>query len=90
MLMVRPGFADLPAIKPPPGYSVRSFVHGEREVWLQIVRAAFEDPTWSETRFELFMVEHAGYAEDRIYFVCDPDGRACATASAFRAVRSRC
>ena len=82
--MVRLGLAELPELDPPDGYHVRTFQQGDRDHWLRIVGAAFEDPSWDESRFTASIVDHAGFAEDRLFLVCAPDGRPCATAGAFR------
>ncbi len=85
--MKRTGLDDLPNVVLPSGYMLRSSQPGDGPHWARIINEAFGGLDWDESNFESGMVQHPAYSPDRIFFVCDPDGIPCATASAYRQKR---
>lgn len=81
--MRRIGFDDLPPVILPTGYTLRSS-HGEADCdnWCRIISSAFQDERTPED-YQKSILNYAGYAPDRHFFIEDPNGTACATAGAF-------
>lgn len=84
LCMKRLNLDDLPEIELPGGYTIRSSREGDGQHWARIVREAFADDSYDESRFDRDMKAHAAYRPERIFFVCASDGLPCATASAYR------
>lgn len=82
--MQRRTLEGLPAIKLPPGYTIRTGREGDGSHWARIIRESFADDSFDEARFESEMKCHPAYRLDRIFFACAPDGLPCGTASAYR------
>ena len=83
--MRRAGFDDLPPLRLPTGYHLRTG-QGEDDAlaWCRIIEEAFGDQRTGED-FHAQILQCGGYADDRLFFIEDPNGVACATAGAFGA-----
>jgi mycothiol synthase len=84
LCMKRHDLENLPEIVLPPGYTLRTSQAGDSIHWATILQETFGGEEWDEARFERELIRHPAYRPDRIFFVCAPDGRPCATASAYR------
>jgi len=82
--MRRKDLSGLPAVELPPGYSLRTSGPGDDAAWAVILGEAFGERRWTAEDFRKTMVEDPAYRPDRIFFVVDPAGVPCATASAYR------
>lgn len=83
--MLRTGFDDLPEIKLPDGYKLRTGRGAEDcDNWCKIIGAAFNDERTPE-HYTQSILNYGGYAPERLFFIEDPNGVACATAGAFGA-----
>lgn len=85
LVMQRPTLADLPPVLVPPGFTCRHFRPGDAEAWTRIYASAFgiEAPD----AFDRIMRTDGPFRPERVWFVCAPDGRPVATASAWRSTR---
>jgi len=84
LCMRRPTLDDLPEIVLADGYSLRASREGDGRHWARILREAFRDESFDESRFDREMKAHPAYRPERIFFVCAPGGLPCGTASAYR------
>lgn len=83
--MLRVGFDNLPEIKLPNGFKLRaSRGEADCENWCKIIGASFADERTAEN-YQKAILNYAGYAPERHFFIEDSDGVACATAGAFGA-----
>lgn len=79
--MLRQGLEDLPELKLPPGYRLRSYQDGDAEAWGEIMGEAF-GPYWNTERFRRSFLPHFGFKPERVIFVCREE-RPVGSASAF-------
>jgi len=84
LCMKRWDLDDLPEIELPGRYTIRTSQEGDGGYWASILREAFADDSFDESRFDRVMKAHAAYRPERIFFVCAPNGLPCGTASAYR------
>ncbi len=71
--------SDLPAMQPPPGFSVRSYQPGDEDSWNAIISESFE----RRADFESEIRSKVQYVPERVWFVLSSN-RAVATATAWR------
>ncbi len=83
LVMKRDHLRDLPPISLAAGYTLRTSEEGDGAHWVRILNEAFGGAR-TAADFVATMVNDPAYRADRIFFVCDPDGVPCATASAYR------
>jgi len=83
LCMKRDDLAGLPPVVLPEGYTLRSSIDSDGVYWALILNETFGGDRTEES-FVKEMVEHPAYRAERIFFVCDPEGIPCATASAYR------
>ncbi len=76
--MVRDSLSDLPELRPPAGYAIRTFQAGDEAQWEQIVASSFETPR----SFQAVMREDPSFQPERMFFAVH-NGRAVATAAAW-------
>jgi mycothiol synthase len=80
--LVRPDLEGLPAIRLPPGYTLRSYQPGDEEAWGGIMTEAF-NPYWNAERFRKLLLAHFGFRAERLLFVCR-GGTPVGSAAAFQ------
>ena len=83
LCMIRENSDDLPSLNLPDGYSERCYQEGDAAAWCDIIAQSFENQRTLES-FQKDMLDHPAFKNERIRFVCDPDEKPCATASAYR------
>ncbi len=84
--MRRVGFDALPPLDLPAGYTLRC-ARGDAsdaEAWCAIIGESFEESLTADD-FRTRIEGRGGYSPERLFFIDDPDGVACATAGAFGA-----
>jgi mycothiol synthase len=90
LVMLRQSLESLQPVQLPPGYSLRTSTDSDGVHWARIVRESFGDGGYDEASFVRIMKTDPAYRPERIFFVCDPAGEPCATASAYRNDRFDC
>jgi len=83
LVMRRAHLQGLPPVELPAGYTLRTSRAGDGAAWALILNESFGGERTIED-FQAIMVNDPAYRADRIFFICDPDGYPCATASAYR------
>lgn len=90
--MRRVDLEGLPEIGLPTGYRIRHSQPGDADAatWCRIYREAFPelDPPTNEL-WRNTILGRTGYAPEHVFFVLDPEGEACATASAMQGAHTR-
>ena len=84
LCMMRPTLEKLGAVAVPAGYAIRTSREGDCAHWSRIISEAFASADFDEAFFEREMRGDPVYRPERIFFVCDAEGRPCGTASAYR------
>jgi len=86
--MRRRDLLGLPPVTLPDGYAIRHSRPGDEHAWCAVISAAFpEEPPATLQKWQNQIVAHRGYRPEHVFFITDPAGRPCATASAMRGDR---
>ncbi len=80
LVMRRPRLDDLPPVRPPDGFRVRSFEPGDERHWLAIIGESFARPMGPEAFSQRF--GDGQFRPERVLFMAGPDGPV-ATAAAW-------
>jgi len=83
VLMVRPHLRDIPQVPLPSGYTTRLYEPGDEHLWVAINDAA---DRYAAITLETFEKNYFGDLEGlrrRMFFLCEPGGRAVGTVSAW-------
>ena len=83
LVLRRDHLRDLPPVVLPDGYTLRTYREGDGAAWALILNESFGGER-TESDFIATMVNDPAYRPERIFFICDPTGFPCATASAYR------
>jgi len=81
LAMVRPDLADLPPVRTPPPYALRTFREGDEAAWEKIVAEAFGREV-GHYRFDPLVRNFGGFLPEHVYFIVSPEGEPVATATA--------
>lgn len=69
LVMLRNNLDNLPEIKVPEGYQVRSFKFGDEKEWEKIIKASFK----YESNFDKEIKSSENFKPEKVWFVCEGD-----------------
>ena len=83
IVMVRQNLLDIPVWGLADGFSFRFYRPGDMDKWFDIERQADTAGTFDEQKFVSTFNNRLDLLEQRMIFICDGDGRAVATSTAW-------
>jgi len=86
LAMVRRGLANLPPVRTPRPYVLRTFREGDEAAWEKIVAEAF-GKTVGHYHFDPLVRNFGGFRPEHVFFIVCPDNEAVATATALPQTR---